>query len=356
MIFFNQDTLKNPASFAPLIAKEEKFIDSILLTQQGFKKIILTYMKKIAYSSDNMDLNYSQIITDFLDNLKSALNNCNESISLLEQTKKELNLISNFEISLETFNQNYSNTLSVVCKNTLFIEDFLYSLLAYSELKFLRDSNVNDLSQDYESITENDILKSTPKDTIEENYTLNPDVQNSIEKEENFNSTSQINTENSDILKQNINKKIDQLSNYIPENILNRENTLVVSETNGKVFSPYFIKDLVNIKKQNQDISYEEIVDKYYSKPLSFFKSPAISRFKETFKLVRSSDNKSIKYAFELSMELLFNYNIHPAIISACRNLDELDIYLDCLENNETEKFPCFKIVFEIAPVLYKKH
>lgn len=54
-------------------------------------------------------------------------------------------------------------------------------------------------------------------------------------------------------------------------------------------------------------------------------------------------------------MELLFNYNLHPAIISACKNIDELDIYLDYLENNETDKFNCFNIKFEIAPSISKK-
>ena len=58
------------------------------------------------------------------------------------------------------------------------------------------------------------------------------------------------------------------------------------------------------------------------------------------------------EFAFDLGTELLFNYNLHPAIISACRNLDELDIYLDYLENNETENFKCFSIIFEIPPVV----
>ena len=69
---------------------------------------------------------------------------------------------------------------------------------------------------------------------------------------------------------------------------------------------------------------------------------------------MKKKENGSIKDAFDLGMELLFNYNLHPAIITACKNLDELDIYLDYLENNETDKFDCFKIVFEIAPIVVK--
>ena len=76
---------------------------------------------------------------------------------------------------------------------------------------------------------------------------------------------------------------------------------------------------------------------------------------------------KSIIFSLNLATELVFNYNLHPAIITACRNLDELDIYLDCLENkqlsyicfklenNETEKFKCFNIIFEIPPIISKR-
>ena len=32
-------------------------------------------------------------------------------------------------------------------------------------------------------------------------------------------------------------------------------------------------------------------------------------------------------------------------------NLDELDIYLDYLDNNQTDKYNCFSITFEIPPL-----
>ena len=56
-----------------------------------------------------------------------------------------------------------------------------------------------------------------------------------------------------------------------------------------------------------------------------------------------------------LGIELMFETNLHPAIISACKNLEELDIYLDCLEDNELEKFSCFKIIYKSLPTLRKK-
>ena len=52
----------------------------------------------------------------------------------------------------------------------------------------------------------------------------------------------------------------------------------------------------------------------------------------------------------------MFESNLHPAIISACKTLEELDIYLDCLEDNELEKFSCFKIIYKSLPTLHKNN
>jgi len=101
--------------------------------------------------------------------------------------------------------------------------------------------------------------------------------------------------------------------------------------------------------------TYEEIIQESYTLPIDLFKTPFVARFREAFKLAHSKEKKSIKFAFDLGTELLFNYNLHPAIITACKNLDELDIYLDYLESNETEKFECFNIIFEIPPVISKR-
>ena len=136
------------------------------------------------------------------------------------------------------------------------------------------------------------------------------------------------------------------------ENINLNENTLIISELSGKVILPYTKNDLENIKAKDIQKNYDKIIQENYTLPIDLFKIPFVARFREAFKLARFKEHKSIKFAFDLGTELLFNYNLHPAIISACRNLDELDIYLDYLENNETENFKCFSIIFEIPPTV----
>ena len=65
---------------------------------------------------------------------------------------------------------------------------------------------------------------------------------------------------------------------------------------------------------------------------------------------MREKQNSSLLDALDLGLELAFNSLLNPAIISACKNMDELDIYLDCLESNELEKFHIFNIKYEILP------
>ena len=71
---------------------------------------------------------------------------------------------------------------------------------------------------------------------------------------------------------------------------------------------------------------------------------------------VREADKEkaSIKDAIDLGLELMFNYNLYPAIITACKNLDELDIYLAYLETGEIDKFKIFNIIYQLSPTLSK--
>ncbi len=128
------------------------------------------------------------------------------------------------------------------------------------------------------------------------------------------------------------------------------DNTLLISEKNNKVILPYRYEDLYKVYEENKDSysSVQDIIDKDYTIPYSFYKNAPIARFKEAFKLMKNRQKSTTKEAFDLATEMMTNYNVHPAIISACKNIDELDIYLDYLENNEVEKFDIFKIKFDI--------
>ena len=59
--------------------------------------------------------------------------------------------------------------------------------------------------------------------------------------------------------------------------------------------------------------------------------------------------------AITLALEIMRKRYLHPAIITACRTLDELDVYIDCLEKNELDDFKIFKIKYELHPIIIKE-
>ena len=64
----------------------------------------------------------------------------------------------------------------------------------------------------------------------------------------------------------------------------------------------------------------------------------------------RIKEKSSVYAAVDLAVELMFNSNLNPAVIRAAKDLKELNIYLDCLYENEVEKFDCFKIIYKVLP------
>lgn len=131
-------------------------------------------------------------------------------------------------------------------------------------------------------------------------------------------------------------------------------NILIVSEQDQVAYLPYFYNTVENIYINNTNTytSIQEVIKDLYIVPLDSFKYAPIARFREALNLILHKDNGSIFKALDLGLELMFNYHLNPIVIAACRNLDELDIYLDCLAENELQDYKCFEIKFEVSPTI----
>ena len=340
---------------------EQEIINYAIKSQENLKKIIVNYMQNFANSVDNVDGNISTILT-FSNNLKTSLNICNDNLSSLKDLSNNID------------DSSYKNVLSRVMENTLSIEDNLCSISEKSGL--VSNVSVNSQSvknENYTTVTEpvtttetetaiepvtvietetkletepTPVVESTttqtvPENSIAENIEMKPSLSDSLQEEkQNVESVTESNSEN------------DNVEN----NEDFKENTLIVSEMSGNVTLPYSLSNLQRTLEHESDkySSLQDIISKKYTLPIKAFKNPFISRFKEAFKLMRKKEGGTVGEAISLGTELMFNYNLHPAIITACKNLDELDIYLDYLESGETQKFNCFKIVFELPPTLSK--
>lgn len=151
-------------------------------------------------------------------------------------------------------------------------------------------------------------------------------------------------------------EEIKQESNFEIEkketNQYNIENNvLLISETKGKVFLPYKKEDLQEYLLSYPDDynSYSDVIEKEYILPLNtFMKNQTLSRFRETYELIRNREFKSMFEAMKVSTKFMFKYDLNPAIIAACNTKDELDQYMKCLEKNELENFNIFDIKFEL--------
>lgn len=154
-----------------------------------------------------------------------------------------------------------------------------------------------------------------------------------------------------------MNEKIDNSNEIFKHRFRNGEDDeriLLISEKDQKAYLPYYYKDIAKIYEKNPEKYHnlQQVIEDKYIISLENFKNSSFARFRETYNLMRSKEKKSIFESFDFSLELMFKYDLNPIIISACRNLDELDIYLNCLDKNNLDDFNCFKIKFEIMPSL----
>ena len=140
-------------------------------------------------------------------------------------------------------------------------------------------------------------------------------------------------------------------SSQIDESSICDNRTLLISEETQKVYLPYTIEEVMKkLASNNEYQTPKDVIENEYTLPLSTFKMPVISRFKEAYRFMRIKEKSSVYAAVDLGLELMFNSNLNPAVIRAAKDLKELNIYLDCLYENEVDKFDCFKIVYKVLP------
>lgn len=145
------------------------------------------------------------------------------------------------------------------------------------------------------------------------------------------------------------NEKIKKIESATEDN-----NYLLISENAKNVYLPYKKNDLLNYIK-NDPTSYnslQDVVKKEFILPFKAFKNQSSkTRFSETFKLLKNRNDhnfiKSVSYAFKVANKK----NLNPVIISACKDKNELDSYISCLDTNNLKDFKSFDIIYEINPL-----
>ncbi len=326
MIIFN-----NANDLINSLIVEKETLEFRLKSQEKTKDMLLNYIQNFANSNENIDLSSVDSVVVFLTDLKNSLSLCNENISYLSNLLENINgvidcannNIPEFKRTLDQYNAKYIDSNKHVLENKAIIEDCLFGISKRAEIIFEEIKNLEGETQS----------------------NVNPEY-NQVSNIE----STQVNNADSKV-QENVNEQIQsqENSNY-------KENTLIVSERSGNVILPYKISELNEIleKEPNRYFSIDSIIAKKYTLPIKNFKNSFISRFREAFKLMRHKEKSSIRDALDLGLELMFYYKLHPAVISACKDLEELDTYLDCLEIGRVDRFDCFKIIFELPLAVAK--
>ena len=227
----------------------------------------------------------------------------------------------------------------------------LYTKNSGSSYIIVRDSEIRVISgdvylvlhkehQDYEIITNQD---------FKINYVID-----NLERKDNVVNFKLTNLTEIVANEEGLNFIIDE--EKVIENNLEDNKTLIISEEDGKVYLPYTKAEIKNEILEHRGTKISDLIEEKYIYPLDKYKNAIRARFREGYNLMYKKEGKSRRSAILLGIELMFETNLHPAVISACKNLEELDIYLDCLEDNELEKFSCFKIIYKSLPMLHKKN
>lgn len=149
-------------------------------------------------------------------------------------------------------------------------------------------------------------------------------------------------------------KKSEEVSEEISGGNIQNNNTLIISEKDNKVFLPYTVSEIQSYmeKYPKEYKSLEYVINKEFILPLDYYtKHPSLARFREAYSLIRDREAKSVFDALKYALNIMFKYDLNPAIISACKTEEALNLYIECLENKDLSKFNLFKIEFRLNPL-----
>ena len=278
-----------------------------------------------------------QVINSYL-SLQTALT---EQLSVFINSKINKSSLDNAIVNLNRLKQN------IVLLNNLL--DVLENLK--STMSFLTDSGLEIYIKDYNSLFTTNITTIFSYTNSIQEFIRDISLEiMGIEKDAN----------NSNIVSESLtNSNTNYIFSNVTDSLCNTlvNNTLVISETKKQVVLPYNLDNVKVYFNNNLDkySTIDEVIKQNYVYPISHFKPFAISRFKEAYILMRKREHSSRMNALSLAFELLTNYNLHPAIIASCKTIDDLDIYLACLEDNRLDNFDKFNIKYEIPPAKIKE-
>lgn len=269
--------------------------------------------------------------------------NKEKKLSKIENIPTNINVKEQIIDSLETNKENLLNTNNIENND---IKD---------DKKDIDKNNSNDInmlsnSSNTETLTTDAINKlDLQSKYLSENENNNKKDNN----EDNIDSSNDLENETTDLnLEPAVKNKIIKTNDRVTKLPLQDNNSLIISEKDGLVYLPFKVEDLKKeyIEKHKKYKGLIDLINHEYILPINKYKNTVTSRFKEAYSLMVNKEKESALSGLELGLEVAFNYSLHPAVITACKSLDELDEYLDALDAKDMSNFKRFKVEFEVLP------
>ena len=343
--------------------KEE--LEKLLNVQNNKKNVIINSIYECDTYIENREI-YQKIILKVQDVM-------DESITKLTQLIENIKILNMAVIRLivdKSSNTKYKvqETMQTVCYIEDKVDEFLKNEKELNKKikkdekiigKYLKNPHLieeqKDIETEFEDISNIDEEESVLKEEINIINECSDDIKEGVEKQEEIldqkNEEKQEPKTEEKRTRRRHGSAIDSDDFLMMKEEFKENNTLLISEKEGKVYLPYNISQLKDYMQSYPDDyeSYQDVVNSEFVLPLDIFmKNQSLARFKETYELIRNKELKSMVDAVRCSTKLMFKYDLNPAIIAACKTQNELDFYLECMESNNLSNFDCFDIKFDL--------
>lgn len=338
---------------------DNTFLNS-LFTSDEFE-----FIKKLDTNNDEFSeiLESENRIRDLIVNLISGLN---ESIKHSEINNKDHSSDSNMLAETQKIFEIVNNNISTLQVNAEIssninkrIIDLLIKIESDSEGDISESKYTDEITSLKAKISDYGNISQDMRNMILQNDSA---IQNFLHNQEVKNYLKSYSIEYANVIQEEPKEEIRNVSEtttVVPQEFKENNNCLLISEIKKRVYLPYSKDEILEYlsKYPNQYSSFKDVVNQEFIYPIKYYlKHPVVSRFRETYALIRDREAKSILDAFKFAMDVMFNYNLNPAIIAACKSQSQLENYLDCLSNQKLNEFKDFEIKYEIAPFKVKNN
>lgn len=279
---------------------------------------IIEEIQKIDVDSDEIKNANPQSLKKYIDIAEEALKSANS-------------IIINLKNILEQFEEIEKEILELVVKKESHKD-------ADTDVELNKIYNKIEKYKEYQKETEE---KNKKYESIVEKFLKGVKIENiSVEEKEKVN---KLKKEYSNV------EILEELDYDLKDNL-----ELRVSEKQKRVYLPYTKAEIREYLEKYPDEykSAQDVINQEFIVDISIYnKHPVLARFREAYSLSRNKEMKSAIDSLKFALDLMFRSDINPTIIAAVKSQQQLEAYMDCLENNKLENFKYFTIIFEVNPI-----